>query len=131
LEFANGALGNITCSTAIFPGELKRIEINGTIGTAVLQESNLTRWEFQEMTAADEVIQDRTKHTGLSHGGGASNPADISFKGHQLQIEDLLHAISTDGTPLVDAREGRKAVEIVLAVYKSAQTGSRVELPLA
>jgi predicted dehydrogenase len=31
LEFANGALGNITCSTALFPGELKRIEINGTI----------------------------------------------------------------------------------------------------
>jgi len=130
LEFANGALGNITCSTALFPGELKRIEINGTIGTAVLQESNLTRWAFQEMTAADEVIQDRTKQIGLSHGGGASNPADISFKGHQLQIEDLLYAISTDGTPLVDAREGRKAVEIVLAVYKSAETGTKVTLPL-
>jgi hypothetical protein len=30
----------------------------------------------------------------------------------------------------VDAREGRKAVEIVLAVYKSAETGTKVTLPL-
>jgi UDP-N-acetyl-2-amino-2-deoxyglucuronate dehydrogenase len=130
LEFENGALGNITCSTAIFPGELKRIEINGTAGTAVLQESNLVRWEFQEMTAADEAICEQSKQTGLSHGGGASNPADISFKGHQLQIVDLLHAINTNAAPLVDGREGRKAVEIVLAVYKSAATGQPVELPL-
>lgn len=130
LEFENGALGNITCSTAIFPGELKRIEINGTAGTAVLQESNLVRWELQEMTAADEAIREQSKQSGLSHGGGASNPADISFKGHQLQIEDLIHAINTNGTPLVDGREGRKAVEIVLAVYRSAATGQPVELPL-
>lgn len=130
LEFENGALGNITCSTAIFPGELKRIEINGTAGTAVLQESNLVRWELQEMTAADEAIREQSKQSGLSHGGGASNPADISFKGHQLQIEDLIHAINTNGTPLVDGREGRKAVEIVLAVYRSAAIGQPVELPL-
>ena len=130
LEFENGALGNITCSTAIFPGELKRIEINGTAGTAVLQESNLVRWELQEMTAADEANSEQSKQSGLSHGGGASNPADISFKGHQLQIEDLIHAINTNGTPLVDGREGRKAVEIVLAVYRSAATGQPVELPL-
>lgn len=130
LEFENGALGNITCSTAIFPGELKRIEINGTAGTAVLQESNLVRWELQEMTAADEAIRDQSRQSGLSHGGGASNPADISFKGHQLQIADLIHAINTNGTPLVDGREGRKAVEIVLAVYRSAATGQPVELPL-
>ncbi len=130
LEFENGALGNITCSTAIFPGELKRIEINGTTGTAVLQESNLIRWELQEMTAADEAIRELSQQSGLSHGGGASNPADISFKGHQLQIEDLIHAINTNETPLVDGREGRKAVEIVLAVYQSAATGQPVELPL-
>ena len=30
--------------------------------------------------------------------------------------------------PVVDGREGRKAVEIVLAIYRSAQTGRTVEL---
>jgi predicted dehydrogenase len=130
VEFANGALGNITCSTAIFPGELKRIEINGTAGTAVLQESNLVKWDLEVMGEEDIALQKRMQENGLSHGGGASNPADISFKGHQLQIEDMLQAIETNGTPLVDAVEGRKAVEIVLAIYQSATTGKKVGLPL-
>lgn len=128
LKFANGALGNIECSTAIFPGDLKRIEINGTVGTAVLQESNLTKWEFLDMTATDHQLNDAMKGNALAHGGGASNPADISFIGHQRQIEDMIHAIETDTQPMVDAVEGRKAVEIVLGIYESARTGKMVHL---
>lgn len=128
LKFANGAMGNIECSTAIFPGDLKRIEINGTVGTAVLQESNLTKWEFLEMTSEDAKLNDAMKGNALAHGGGASNPADISFVGHQRQIEDMIHAIETDTQPMVDAVEGRKAVEIVLAIYESARTGKMVHL---
>jgi predicted dehydrogenase len=32
--------------------------------------------------------------------------------------------------PRVDGREGRKSVEIIRAIYRSAQTGARVTLPL-
>ncbi len=131
LKFVNGAIGNIECSTAIFPGDLKRIEINGTVGTAVLQESNLTKWTFLEMTAADQQLNDDMKGNALAHGGGASNPADISFVGHQRQIEDMIHSIETNTQPMVDAVEGRKAVEIVLAIYESAKTGKMVHLPLS
>ena len=127
LRFANGAMGNIECSTAIFPGELKRIEINGTVGTAVLQESQLTRWDFLEPTEDDKNLNEAMKSNGLSHGGGASNPADISFVGHQRQLEDFILAIENDGIPLVDGIEGRKSVEIVLAVYESARTGKLVK----
>jgi UDP-N-acetyl-2-amino-2-deoxyglucuronate dehydrogenase len=128
LRFANGAMGNIECSTAIFPGELKRIEINGTVGTAVLQESQLTRWEFLEPLAEDLQLNEEMKTSGLNHGGGASNPADISFVGHQRQLEDFIHAIAKNGSPLVDGVEGRKSVEIVLAIYESAKTGKLVSL---
>jgi predicted dehydrogenase len=61
--------------------------------------------------------------------GGVANPADISFMGHQRQLEDMMHAIETGKTPLIDAIEGRKSVEIVLAIYESARTGKRVFLP--
>jgi UDP-N-acetyl-2-amino-2-deoxyglucuronate dehydrogenase len=47
LRFANGALGVIQCSTAVFPGALKRIEIMGTTGTAILEESNIIKWQFE------------------------------------------------------------------------------------
>jgi predicted dehydrogenase len=43
----------------------------------------------------------------------------------------MIHAIETDAQPMVDAVEGRKAVEIVLAIYESARTGKMVHLPLS
>ena len=47
------------------------------------------------------------------------------------QIKDFVMAIETGRKPLVDGEEGRKSVEIILAIYKSSWTGKRVTLPLA
>ncbi len=127
LSFANGALGNIEASTAVFPGALKQIEIMGTAGTAVLQESNLLKWEFLHPVADDAQVHESMSGQTASH-GGVSNPADISFLGHQLQIEDMIKAIETDSSPMIDAVEGRKSVEIVLAIYESARTGKLIDL---
>ena len=38
LEFENGALGAIQGSTAVWPGFLKRVEVLGTSGSAILEE---------------------------------------------------------------------------------------------
>jgi predicted dehydrogenase len=127
LRFANGALGTIECSTAVFPGTLKRIEIMGTEGTAILEESDLIKWEFANENAGDKNIQ--LAKTNISH-GGVSDPGDISFVGHQKQIEDMIHAIETGSNPLVDGHEGRKSVEIVGAIYESARTGQEIKLPV-
>ncbi len=122
LKFANGAMGTIECSTAVFPGDLKKIEILGTQGTAILQESNLIKWEFLEMTDDDKRVNDNIANNPIAI-GGASNPGDISFVGHQRQLEDMLDAIANNRKPMVDAAEGRKSVAIVLGVYESAKTG--------
>jgi UDP-N-acetyl-2-amino-2-deoxyglucuronate dehydrogenase len=129
LKFANGALGTIECSTAVFPGALKRIEIMGTAGSAVLEENNLVKWEFEKMSGEDEIILRKMSAGNASH-GGVSNPADISFAGHQSQLEDMMQSIATGREPLINAIEGRKSVEIVLAIYQSAKTGKRIRLPL-
>jgi predicted dehydrogenase len=36
---------------------------------------------------------------------------------------DFLRAIDGAREPLLDGREGRKSVEIILAIYRSAETG--------
>ena len=66
----------------------------------------------------------------LSH-GGVSNPIDISIMGHKKQIEDMMRAVETSDRPLVDGVEGRKSVEIVLAVYESARSKKLVRLPVS
>ncbi len=125
LEFENGALGTIACSTAVYPGALKRIEIMGTTGTAILEESSLTKWQFENAASDDDGILSSLTGGGSSH-GGVSNPADISFAGHQRQLENMIEAIKTDTEPSVNAIEGRKSVAIVLAIYESARTGKKV-----
>jgi len=125
LKFANGALGTIECSTAVFPGALKRIEIMGTTGTAIMEENNLIKWQFEKETSEDEIILNTMSAGSITH-GGVSNPADISFAGHQRQIEDLILSIETGNKPLIDGVEGRKSVEIVLAIYESARSGKMV-----
>jgi UDP-N-acetyl-2-amino-2-deoxyglucuronate dehydrogenase len=128
LKFANGALGTIECTTAVFPGSLKRIEIMGTEGTAILEENNLIKWEFAQAGSEDEIIRNTMAGGNISH-GGVSNPADISFIGHKKQIEDMMHSVETGDKPLIDGLEGRKSVEIVLAIYESANSGKIVRLP--
>ncbi len=65
-----------------------------------------------------------------SGGGGASDPSAIGHHGHAKQFRDVLSAIETDNTPAVDGHEGRRSVEIILAIYKAAETGKAVKLPL-
>ncbi len=127
LRFKNGAMGVIEGTTAIYPGFQKKIEICGTEGSAVLVEESLQEWLFAKETAEDELLRKRLSETSKKI-GNAADPADISFKGHQKQLEDLMEALETGGKPAVDGTEARKAVEIILAVYKSSRKGRPVFL---
>jgi predicted dehydrogenase len=100
----------------------------GTTGTAILEESNLIKWQFEQEMSEDKLIINAMSGGNVSH-GGVSNPADISFKGHQSQIEDMIHSIETGDKPLIDGVGGRKSVAIVLAIYESARSGKMVRLP--
>jgi UDP-N-acetyl-2-amino-2-deoxyglucuronate dehydrogenase len=130
LRFANGALGTIEASTAAFPGYLKRIEIHGSAGSAVLEEEDLVKWDFAKRIKADRAII-RKMGEKKSTGGGAADPAAIGHHGHARQFQDVVNAIRKGGSPMIDGPEGRRAVEIILAIYKSAETGRAVALPLA
>ncbi len=129
LRFKSGALGVIEATTAAYPGYLKRIELHGSEGTAILEEEDLKAWDFAKKTRGDAAILKAMKKT-KSGGGGAADPSAIGHHGHTLQFRDFVKAIKTDGTPAVDGHEGRKPIEIILAIYKSAQTGKLVKLPL-
>ena len=130
VKFANGALGVIEASTATWPGELKRIEISGDAGSAILREEDLAVWKFAKETKNDEAIRQKMASR-TQTGGGAADPKAIGYHGHMLQFQDVLNAIKKGKQPLIDGPEGRKAIELILAIYKSAETGKPVKLPLA
>jgi UDP-N-acetyl-2-amino-2-deoxyglucuronate dehydrogenase len=127
LRFANGALGVIQATTSVHPGLPKTIAIHGDKGSVVIEQDDVVRWELTPETEDDKTVRQRfAVKTGAS--GGSSNPAAISHIGHARQLAEFVQAIEAGRTPLVDGREGRKAAEVILAIYRAAETGQVVSL---
>jgi len=127
LRFKSGALGVIEGTTAAYPGFLKKLEICGSTGSAVLEEESLKDWQFSPETAQDASIRETYMHA-TKTGGGASDPKAIGFHGHALVFKDFLHALDTDSSPAITGEEARKAVAIIEAIYQSARTHQPVRL---
>jgi UDP-N-acetyl-2-amino-2-deoxyglucuronate dehydrogenase len=122
LRFASGALGVIQATTSVHPGLPKTIAIHGDRGSAVIEQDDILRWDFEPATEDDAAIRERFAQK-VGSSGGSSNPAAISHEGHRRQLADFVEAIRTGRAPMVDGREGRKAVAIIEAIYESARTG--------
>lgn len=129
LRFESGAMGVIEGTTSVYPGLLRRIEIHGSKGTVIAELENIKTWQFEQEQPEDAKIRETFAAKG-SGPGGAADPRAITHVGHRKQMEDLIEAIEQNRPPMVDGREGRRAVEIILAIYRSSKTGKRVDLPL-
>ncbi len=129
VRFKNGALGVLEATTACFPGLLKKTEIHGSEGTAIVEQDDILRWEFAKKDRKDAAVCKKFSPKGANT-GGAADPKAISFQGHLDQLKDFIESIETGRKPLVDGEEGRKSVEIILAIYWSSHSGKRVTLPL-
>ncbi|MCL2745286.1 MAG: Gfo/Idh/MocA family oxidoreductase [Planctomycetaceae bacterium] len=129
LRFANGALGTIVGTTASFPGYLKRVEISGSSGSAVLEEEDIIKWQFAETAPEDAAVME-AMNSRRSGAGGASDPSAINFLGHAKLFENVCNAIDGKEGVLVSGEEGRRSVEVILAIYKAAETGDTVHFPL-
>ena len=129
LKFANGAIGVLEATTAAWPGLLKKTEIHGSRGTVIVEQDSILKWEFADERPEDAELRTRLGATSPTS-GGASDPKAISFVGHQFQLQDFVDSIAAGRKPRVDGAEGRKSVEIILAIYEAAKTGRSQKLPL-
>ena len=127
IKFESGALGVIEATTAGFPGSLKKIELTGSTGTAILEEEDIIKWEFAEQSAEDEKLREEMMGK-TETGGGAADPTAIGHHAHAELFRDFLAAIEEDRAPAIDGPEGRRSVELILAIYESAKTGQAVKL---
>ncbi len=58
------------------------------------------------------------------------NPPNVYGYGHTPPLfADVIEAIREDRQPMVTAEAGKRALELVLAIYKSAAEGKPVRLP--
>lgn len=128
LEFDSGAMGVIEGTTATWPGHPARVEVHGVDGSAVIEDGKLKTWDFRTELPEDKAIREAMQQDS-ELGSGAGDPiSSLKSEGHRLQIEDFVAAIRENREPGVAGREGRRAVELIEAIYRSADTGQPVEL---
>ena len=125
IRFANGSYGIIEGTTDIYPKNLEETLYlfgeKGTVKAGGQSVNNIEEWRFADMLDdADEVKA--TYH---------ENPPNVYGFGHTPLFADVIDAIRTDRQPKVTAEDGKRALELVLAIYKSAAEGRPVKLPLA
>lgn len=119
-EFANGALGCFEATTLSFPGQPRRVVLTGTAGTVTIEHNRLVSVQLQGLTETAETPAERT----LSE----STPVVSDVAGHRAILEDFVKAIEEGREPVCPGREGRRSLELVLAMYESSRRGQPVEL---
>ena len=122
VEFAGGAVGIIEGTACVYPGDLgQTLSIFGEKGTAVvggLAVSRLETWHLADEEAAGKTCE--------------PEPADSSGvygNGHSELFADFVSAIDNNREPLTSGLGGKKALEIVLAIYMSQKLGRAVDIP--
>lgn len=123
LRFASGAVGTIEATTAARPTDIEAsISVLGEhgiveIGGFALNE--MKRWTFETAENEDEDVLARCR----------TNPPNVYGFGHHEYLAGVARTIAADAEPEIGGREGRKSLELIVAIYESAETNAPVRYP--
>ena len=124
IKFSNGSYGLIEGTINVYPKNLEEtLYIFGQTGTAKAagtSDNIIEEWSFADGLDDPEEVKKTY----------AENPPNVYGYGHTPLYADVIDAIKTGRKPYVDGEAGKRALELVLAIYKSASEHRPVKLPL-
>lgn len=124
VKFANGSYGLIEGTTNVFPKNLEEslylFGEKGTVKAAGTSVNIIEEWSFLDGIDDPETVKLQF----------SENPPNIYGFGHSPLYAEMIKSIKYKRKPLVDGEAGRRALELVLAIYKSAAEHRPVKLPL-
>lgn len=126
VEFAGGSVGIIEGSADVYPKNLNEtLSIFGTKGTVViggLAVNKIETWRF-----SDSVTVGDTEEALLNP--NEKDPPTVYGFGHSALFSDFVDSVIENREPLISGEKGKKALDIILAIYESQKTGKAVDLP--
>ena len=124
VKFSNGSYGIIEGTTNVYPKNLEETLYifgeKGTVKAGGEAVNIIEEWRFSDYLEEPEVVKKEC----------SENPPNVYGFGHTKLYKNVIEAIENDRQPLVDAKAGRDALELVLAIYKAAATGKSIKLPM-
>jgi predicted dehydrogenase len=122
VEFASGAIGVIEATTAVRPKDLEgSLSLLGETGTAIISGFAVNQLETLNFTNEPPLSPE-------AFAAISENPPNVYGFGHQAYYDSVVKSLSESGAALVDGLEGRRSLELILAIYESAATGQPVSL---
>lgn len=122
VKFRSGALGIIEATTAARPKDLEgSISILGERGSVEIggfAVNEMKTWNFLTPEPGDDDV------VGTFH----QNPPNVYGFGHVAYLQMVADSINHKTPALVDGLEGRKSLELIMAIYESIETGRDVQL---
>ena len=123
IKFKNGALGVVEATTAVRPKDLEgSLSILGEKGSVVIggfAVNQMQTWNFTD-SSEDESQSVLNEF--------AEMPPNVYGFGHQRYLEHVIDCVKNNKQALVGGLEGRKSIELINAIYESAETGKEVFL---
>ncbi len=124
VKFSNGSYGIIEGTTTIFPENLEEtlylFGSNGTVKAGGQSVNIIEEWKFDDKIDDAVEVKDTFRE----------NPPNVYGFGHKPLYANVISSITNHHEPYVTAKDGRNALELILAIYKSAAEGVTVKLPL-
>lgn len=122
VEYKNGAIGVIEGTTCVNPAQNTRFEIHGERGSIIFDDNGVKQWII------DGKDIDITDKASAEFNGGADALVALQALSHTPLYIDLVECIKADKETFVSPIEGRKAVDTILAIYKSSKEKKVIKL---
>lgn len=119
LRFADGCVGTFNATTAACPGFAERVELGGTLATAVLCAGRLDV----------RYLDGRRESVGIMESlGTGADPMAFSLGAHRAVVEDFLQAVAQGMPPAIDGASVVRTRRFIDALLASEHTASAVQL---
>ena len=123
LKWRNGAMGSINVTMLTYPknleGSITILGETGTVRIGGVAVNEIQHWEFLTPHDMDRQIADANYETTSVYGFG-----------HPLYYDNVIRTLRGEADAETDGREGLRSLELLIALYKSARDGQRINLPL-
>jgi UDP-N-acetyl-2-amino-2-deoxyglucuronate dehydrogenase len=123
LKWRNGAMGSINVTMLTYPknleGSITILGEKGSVRIGGVAVNKIEHWAFETPHAMDAQLDEASYQTTSVYGFG-----------HPLYYDNVIRTLRGETQPETDGREGLKSLELLIAMYRSARDGRKVNLPL-
>ena len=124
VKFKNGSYGVIESTTNVYPenleGNMYLFGEKGTVKSGGEANNRIEVWNFADGADDPAAVMEENYEI----------PPNVYGFGHRRLYADMIDAVENDRTPYIDGAAGKRALELIFAMYLSTKEHRPVSLPL-